>query len=127
MIDTHRLNARPKLLQVANTSADPVAAQFQHTVLRPLLKLLNDRLVASFGHYAAQRKQSWDSLLPKDKAAFIDHSIKTDQRLQARYIGLVSGWFTDDEYTIYMQEEQEINRRLRTLLIQRLQDQMIGE
>lgn len=127
MIDTHRLAARPTLLHVADTSADPVAAQFQHTVLRPILKLLNDRLVACFTHYTAQRKQPWARLLPKDKAAFIEHSIKTDQRLQARYIGMVIGWFTTDEYTIYLQEEQEINRRLRTLLIQRLQDQLIGK
>lgn len=125
MEDKFLTSLRPIIDGIQNDALHSPEEIFQHRVLRPLLKLHNDRLVSLFAHYIRQRKQQWDKLTPKAQAAYIEHAIKTDQRLQERYMGVIMGWLTHREFDEYVTMDKEINRRMRTLLIQRLQDQMI--
>ena len=119
------LSLRPDIPNLHSRPDQSGEEQFQQVVLRPLLKLHNDRFVVLFRHYLHQRKQQWDKKSHKARLAYIEHALKTDQRLQERLLGLLLGWLTDEEVERYFTMEKEINRRLRTLLIQRLQDQMV--
>lgn len=122
---TELISFRPEIPGIIHSVDQSREEQFQHTVLRPILKLLNERLIAVFKHYLVQRKQEWENRPEQERLDYIEKAIKTDSRLQAQYLGLVIAWMTAEEYVLYTADEKELSRRIRTLLIQRLQNQIL--
>ena len=59
-----------------------------------------------------------------DQNIFITKAMKTDIQLKNIFLGIVIGYFTVPELNFYHQNTSEINRRITTLLIQRLQSQI---
>jgi hypothetical protein len=111
------LSLRPS---VSTKPASGEAEIFQNLTLRPILKLQNDLLVRVFKQYIVQRKNVYYKLGAPDQQLYITQSLKQDQKFQQFLRGLIIGHFTDQEYETFLSNEQEINRRLFTLLEQRL-------
>ncbi|MEL6632575.1 MAG: glyoxalase [Bacteroidota bacterium] len=116
--DSQLLTLRPKV-EVQNTFGNEVEA-FQHTVLRPILKAQNELILMQFHAWLGENKQQPS---PEKALELIPHALKTHKRLRATYFGLVSGWFTKDEYQFYLKHQREIHRRMTTMLIERLRSQ----
>jgi hypothetical protein len=98
--------------------------QFQNDTLRPVLKMLNDHLVALYRHFLLKRKVPFAALSKEKKMNWIADSLCKDNRLRGLVIGMVAGHFTLENVPFYLQEEGEINRRIINLATQRLQSQM---
>ena len=110
---------RPKLA-LPTHHATP-EEQFQNNSLRPILKLQHDLLLVLFEHYIQKRKNTYATLSIEQKKAWIDTTLKTDQKFRNLMAGTIIGHFTADELRFYVQNEAEVTRRLCNLLIQRLQ------
>ena len=95
--------------------------KFQNTTLRPILKFQHLVFVALFQHYIEKRKNTFHGMNVSDKFLFIEKSIKQDMALKNSMIGLVIGLFTLEEVEFYRKYDGEINRRISTMLVQRLQ------
>jgi hypothetical protein len=98
--------------------------QFQNDTLRPVLKMLNDHLIALYRHFLLKRKVPFAALSKEKRMTWIADSLCKDNRLRGLVIGMVAGHFTLENVPFYLQEEGEINRRIINLATQRLQSQM---
>jgi hypothetical protein len=95
--------------------------KFQNITLRPILKFQHLVFVSLFQHYIKKRKNTFYGMNVSDKLLFVDKSIKQDIALKNTMIGLVIGLFTLEEIEFYQENEGEVNRRISTMLVQRLQ------
>lgn len=95
--------------------------KFQNITLRPILKFQNSVFLALFQHYIKKRKNTFYEMSVSDKLLFIDKAIKKDVALKNTMIGIVVGLFTLEEIAFYQSNDGEINRRISTMLVQRLQ------
>jgi hypothetical protein len=119
MRDKDLVAIRPQL-PLDNSQATPIEL-FQNETLRPILKLQHPLLQAIFEAYILQRKSAFSTLNTLQKAAYIDHSIKNDIKFKNRLFGIIMGHFTLEEYHFFIENEQELSRRLTSLLVQRVQ------
>lgn len=117
---------RPNIPSITEQHPSSELEQFQNRTLRPVLKLQNDLLVALFKDYVVQRKGRFYELSKADQAQFIMDSLKKDQKFKHLLLGSILGHFTLPEYTFFQAHKAEISRRVTTLLIQRLQDQLLN-
>lgn len=119
------LHLRP-LVPVVLSDGMSEAERFQNTTLRPILKFQNDLLVAVFRQYIRQHKNVFASLSRARKEAYIDHALHHDLRFRDGLIGTIVGQFTVEEYGRYLEQENELRRRIVDLLARRLKDQILN-
>ena len=94
--------------------------KFQNQTLRPILKLQNDVYQTLFESYAMRQKADYETLSGGKKRTFIEQSLQKDMVLKNTFIGITIGLFTTEEMAIYIQESKDYNRRIITMLIERL-------
>ncbi len=116
---------RPKIPTIIDLEATTASEQFQNRTLRPILKLQNDLLLNVFTHYIRQRKGVYYTLTEEKRLEYIEHAIRKDLKFKHLLIGLIVGQFTVEEWEMYIQQEDELRRRMTSLLVQRLQSQQI--
>ena len=99
------------------------AEQIQNELLRPILKSQNELVLALFGHYLTKHKFNFDRASPQDQSLFIDHTLKKDHKFRNLMIGLIVGHLTPAQWQRYAPHEEELNRRIVTMLIKRIDSQ----
>jgi hypothetical protein len=97
--------------------------KFQNKVLRPILKLQHDLLIEIFKTYCNKRKSTFDKLSEKEKSVYIDQAVRKDMKFKHYLEGILTGIFTIDEYQTFLENEEELTKRMVNLLVQRLQSQ----
>jgi hypothetical protein len=105
----------------AESSSDEL---FQNEVLRPILKLQNDLFIASFQNNLSKNKIDFNSFSVERKMAMIENSIQKDIKFRNALKGMIIGWFTIDEYSIYIKNSSSLNKRMMGMLIERLKSQV---
>ena len=105
---------------VLTEPAEYVAEQFQNQTLRPILKLQNETLIRAFRQYAAARKNAFFKFTEPDKRIYITSALRQDVKLHSLLKGMIIGHFTEVEWQQYTDNEEEINKRLSSLLLHRL-------
>lgn len=104
-----------------NSSSDEI---FQNQVLRPILKLQNDLFIASFKNYVSKYKNDFYSQTLDKKLAQIENAIQKDIKYRNALKGMVIGLFSIDEYLQYVKNSSSINKRMMSMLIERLKSQI---
>jgi hypothetical protein len=97
---------------------------FQNQILRPILKLQNDLYIELFKNYIIKSKANFESYTIEKKFQFIEISIQKDTKFRSLLIGIVIGLFTIDEYVMYSNNSSNLNKRIITMLIERLKNQL---
>lgn len=111
-------------LNITNSEATTETEIFQNQTLRPILKLQNDLYFSLFTNYALRQKADFNSLSISKKQIFIEQSIQKDAVLKNTFIGITIGMFTLEELKIYESESKVFNKRIITMLIERLKNQI---
>lgn len=106
------------------TDQSTVEEQFQNEVLRPILKLQNDLIILSFQNYLRVNKINFNSFTVDKKVALIENSIHKDSKLREILKGIIIGLFTSNEYSLYATNSSNFNKRIISMLIERLQSQI---
>ncbi len=117
--DEKLLILRGEILGNVNEQSSTEEA-FQNKTLRPILKLQNDLFVQVFVNYAVKQKNVFFSLSPEKKLAYIENVIQKDIKFRNSLKGMIIGLFTVDEYTEYIKNSSNLNKRMMNLLIERL-------
>jgi hypothetical protein len=118
--DATLLALRPAIAgQPAAIPTPNKVADFQHQVLRPLLKLQHPLLLATVADF------THDYRLPLARPdaelnAALTELLARNARLRATIVGLVAGHFTQEELAFYRPHRNELNRRLLDLVQQRI-------
>jgi len=97
---------------------------FQNETLRPILKLQNDLFTAAFSKYIEKNKIDFDNKSVEAKLVVIDNAIQKDVKFSNTMKGIVIGLFTVEEYIIYSNSASSINKRMMSMLVERLKSQV---
>jgi hypothetical protein len=97
---------------------------FQNEVLRPILKLQNDLLIASFTYYIAKSKSDFLAQTVDKKLAMIENAIQKDIKYRNALKGMIIGLFTVEEFLLYTKNSSSLNKRMMGMLIERLKSQV---
>ncbi|GAB5418870.1 MAG: hypothetical protein Crog4KO_01490 [Crocinitomicaceae bacterium] len=94
---------------------------FQSEVLRPILKVQHDILVATFHYTRRNFSDDWEELKKNKKSKLISDLILKNGPLKNTLIGIVVGQLEGDEIEEYLQDKKEYDRRITRMTIQRIQ------
>jgi NDP-sugar pyrophosphorylase family protein len=120
--DLLRIRPQIKKHQTFNSMSDE--ERFQNETLRPVLKLQNPLLLATFVNYATKHKGVFFDIPTDKQLAYIENAVHKDQKFRNALKGVIIGQFTVEEYYIYTQNSSQLNKRMMSLVITRLQDQL---
>lgn len=98
--------------------------RFQNETLRPILKLQNDLLLASYQNYINKMKNSFYELKLDKRMGYIANSIQKDIKFRNSLKGMIIGQFTVEEYEIYIKNSSALNKRMMNMVVKRIQDQI---
>ena len=118
------LRIRPQIKKHQTFETMSAEERFQNNTLRPILKLQNPILLASFVNYAIKHKGVFFDIPTEKQLDYIENAIHKDQKFRNALKGIVIGQFTMEEYTVYTQNSSKLNKRMMYLVITRLQDQL---
>ena len=106
------------------TSESSSEERFQNQTLRPILKIQNDLLIEIFIAYCLKQKSTFFKLSVSKKLEYIEQNIQRDMKFRDFLKGIIIGFFTIDEYKIYNLNASNLNKRIITMLIERLKSQI---
>lgn len=121
---TNLKDIRPEISSITihdNMSSDE---RFQNQVLRPVIKLQNDLLLAVFKNYIVKHKSVFYDLTMEKRIDYIENAIHKDMKFRNSMKGMVIGLFTVEEYTLYTQNSSALNKRMMNLVKERLLSQI---
>lgn len=110
--------------EIITQPSESVVENFQNQTLRPILKQQNELLLAVFKQYISVRKGTFFKLSETEQLEYISHAVKRDMKFKHYLEGIISGHFTLEEYRLFLENEEELTKRLINLLVQRLQSQL---
>lgn len=97
---------------------------FQNNTLRPILKLQNDLLIEVFKNYAIKQKSTFFELSPDKKEKYIENVIQKDIKFRNSLKGMIIALFSVEEYLDYIKNSSNLNKRMMTMLMERLKSQV---
>ena len=119
---TNKLDLRESL-ELSILEATTPMEEFQNQTLRPILKLQNEIYLKLFANYATRQNADYDSLSSSKKRTFIELSLQKDSVLKNTCIGITIGMFTTQELETYLMDSKSYNKRIITMLIERIKNQ----
>lgn len=118
------LHIRPQVETQINYEISASEA-FQNDTLRPILKLQNDLIVYLFKHSKPVSKLNFDKKDTLAKKTIISDIMKNDQKLKDQTEASVFSFMTIDEVNFYFENRSEMKRRINTMIIERLIDNLV--
>ena len=118
------LAIRPNLNSLDKDLNTKEIETFQNDVLRPILKFQNDLLLQIFIDYVKQYKGVFFKLSNHEKMSYIQEALSANQRLRSLILGTIVGLFTLQDYSYYRLNLSELNKRIVSLVVKRLQSQL---
>ena len=118
--DKNKVDIRPILdLDIADGIKTP-EEKFQNETLRPILKMQHDLICSMVLHYFKIKKNVFYKLSQEEKPKYIKDKLLTDKMIKYQLTGLVIGMMTQDEIDYYISNQSPINKRIQSLLYQRI-------
>ncbi|WP_370214275.1 glyoxalase [Mesoflavibacter profundi] len=115
------LEARPVIESIVLNEHMSNDERFQNETLRPIIKLQNDLLIEVFKNYIAKHKNVFYQLTLEKRLNYIENAIHKDIKFRNSLKGMIIGQFTVLEYSIYTKNSSALNKRMMTIVKQRLQ------
>ena len=120
--DARLKSIRPDI-SVDTEESRPVE-KFQHTALRPILKLLNPVILDLVAHTLSKYGTGFASMDRPDQIRRLENLLGQDSRLKRTLLGMAMGHFTESEFSLYLQHAGEIRRRMVELVTERARSQI---
>ena len=117
-MDNKKLSIRP----VLNLGSKSVDEDFQNRTLRPILKLQHSIILHVFTHFSNKQKTDITGLTREKFDSYVRTTTKKNTVLRNQLLGLIIGQFTDYEFETYILNDSEFNKRILTMIGQRITD-----
>jgi len=121
--DKHLINQRPEISSAKIVEATSSFEAFQNQVIRPILKFQNELLIEVFLSRNKTKNQDLSALSFTEKQEIIKAQFKTNTTLKQMLLGCVIGLLTTEEFNYYNANTSNINKRIFSMLKERLFDQ----
>ncbi|WP_420551171.1 glyoxalase [Tenacibaculum aiptasiae] len=106
------------------TSKIPIE-DFQNRIVRPILKLQHDLILQFFIFYCNKQKVRISYLEKESFQNLVDTIIKKNINFKNQLLGSIIGQFTIKEFEFYKDNDAEINKRILTMIGQRISDSQL--
>lgn len=116
---------RPEILSIGPQDDATIEERFQNEVLRPILKLQHDVILAHFHYYLERTKRSLVGLSGFEKKALIAGVFAKDLSLKLELRGMVLGLLTKEEFETYITIADSTNKRIVNMLQERIQSTVL--
>ena len=117
-----RTTIRPHISNIGPLSLNKPEEKFQNVTLRPIIKMQHDLIIGHLSHYLSIKKIPFNTMIPDQKKDMIHKIFQNDHSFKAEMRGMIMGHFTVEEYHIYASIYREINRRMMSMV----KDRMMG-
>ncbi len=115
MISNTLLSIRP-VLGLPTNDLTPSQA-FQNTTLRPILKMLNDKICL----YSNLEMPKLTKIIHLDERRTYVTTFYNKNPQKARFLmGMICGFFTEEEFSFYLSNQVEVNKRIKEMCIERI-------
>lgn len=114
------LSIRPEIASAKVYDGMSLGESFQNKTLRPIIKLQHDLFIAVFHNYIVIHKNVFFDLSLEEQLVYIENAIQKDIKFRNSLKGMVVGQFTVKEYELYIQNASAINKRMLTIVKERL-------
>ncbi len=121
--DQQLKNQRPEISSAKILESTSSFEAFQNQVLRPILKFQNDILIQVFLSRINAKNQDFIALSLQKKQDILIGEFKTNTTLRQILLGCVIGLLTSEEFKFYNANTTKINKRIFSMLKERLLDQ----
>ena len=118
-----KLDLRP-IIETKEFENSKVEERFQTQTLRPVLKLQNELLLGLFKNHIIESKNTFYALNPEKKDLFIENSLQKNLALKNKLLGLAIGMFTIEELEVYSTQINLYNKRIISLIVERIRSQI---
>lgn len=118
------LKIRPDIKKIEGFDKMNILESFQNQTLRPILKFQNPIILEVYRNYLGTRKGVFYKLSNEGRLDYIKKTLQKDQKIQNYIKGIIIGHFTVEEFNIYNQNRAHINKRIMSLVINRIKDQV---
>jgi hypothetical protein len=119
---TSKLDLRP-IIKTEEFEKSTDQEKFQTLTLRPILKLQNELLLGLFKNHITESKNTYYSLSSEDKVLFIENSLQKNIVLKNKLLGVTLGMLTLGEFAVYSTDITLYNKRIMSLIIERIRSQ----
>jgi len=120
---TGKLDLRA-IIETKELEKSTLEERFQTQTLRPVLKLQNELLLRLFKNHIIESKNTFYELSPENKNLFIENSLQKNLALKNKLLGVTLGMFTVEELEIYSTQIGVFNKRIASLIIERIRSQI---
>ena len=117
---TDKISIRPVIDGINRFENKSEQEQFQNDTLRPIIKLQHLLLVEYFKEYLLVKKCKFTELNELKQLAFIKAAFLRDNSFKAELKGLIIGQFTVEEFSLYSKYKSDFNKRILTMIEQRI-------
>lgn len=93
---------------------------FQNSILRPIIKLQHNLILAYFEQYLKVKKTDFKALTTIEKKEMTQTLFKTENRLKTELRSLIVAMFTLEEYNDYLSQSTQLNKRINSIIEQRI-------
>ena len=93
--------------------------RFQNLVLRPVIQLQHELLIAAFRNYITKHKNVFFELSLEKRIDYIENAIHKNMKFRNSLKGMVIGMFTIEEYQVYIQNSSALNKRMMNIVKER--------
>jgi hypothetical protein len=114
------MQSRPEIQAAIITDNMHDEQIFQNKVLRPIIKMKHEFLIALFKNYIASSKSPWKELIDLRKIDFIENAFTRDLTFRNVVLGVVIGQFTIQEYQQYIKIARGSNKRINSIIKERM-------
>ncbi len=122
--DQDLLRIRPHIPSAIIHDTMSFQERFQNETIRPIAKLQNELLLASFSNYISKHKNVFYDLSLEKRIAYIENAIHKDMKFRNSLKGMMIGQFTLEEYQLYITASSALNKRMMHLVKERLLSQI---
>lgn len=115
-----KITIRPQIKSALVHSEMSIQEQFQNQTLRPIIKLQHDLLITIFKHFFTKNKNKFFELPSEKRKEYLDTIVLKNVNFQQQLKGMIIGFFTVEEYEVYLNDFSELNKRMMTMIKERV-------
>ncbi len=120
MTNEIEINRRPIIEKAIVSENMTTVEKFQNSTLRPIIKMKHELLIAYFEHYLTIKTLDFKYFTELKKVEFIESAFSKDSQIRNEIKGMIIGHFTLEEFAIYKIFTKELNKRMITMVKERI-------
>jgi len=99
------------------------AEHFQHTVLRPILKLQNELLCPVAIEQCVSQDPGFKELSVRKRDSMLNKALMTNQPLRSLLSGMIIGMMDPEQLKLFLTDRKDLSKRIQNMVRERIMDQ----